>query len=123
MTKTAINNPDEPAMLKLVHDGIDLVFGAGIFRLLICHQPITTADSRRLAQTVFRCPRLMHPMTRNREHAIRTRIRQSPMGERGHRDDYTHRQAGGNRPHGQRQRLQGPGPIGDAFPATAAAGC
>lgn len=38
------------------HDGIDLVFGAGIFRLLIGHQPITTEASRRLAQTVFRCP-------------------------------------------------------------------
>lgn len=35
------------------HDGIDLIFGAGIFRLLIGHQPLTSAHSRRLAETVL----------------------------------------------------------------------
>jgi AcrR family transcriptional regulator len=34
-------------------DGIDLIFGAGIFRLLVGHQPTGADDARRLAETVL----------------------------------------------------------------------
>jgi AcrR family transcriptional regulator len=34
-------------------DGLDLIFGAGIFRLLIGHQPIGADDARRLAHAVL----------------------------------------------------------------------
>jgi AcrR family transcriptional regulator len=34
-------------------DGIDLIFGAGIFRLLVGHQPISPDDARRLAEAVL----------------------------------------------------------------------
>lgn len=37
-------------------DGIDLIFGAGVFRILIGHQPVTPAASRRLAQAVLGNP-------------------------------------------------------------------
>jgi hypothetical protein len=35
------------------HDGIDLIFGAGVFRLLLGHQPIGSEHSRRLAQAAL----------------------------------------------------------------------
>jgi len=41
-------------------DGIDLLFGAGIFRLLIGHQPLGAEDGRRLAHTVLVRP-AAHP--------------------------------------------------------------